>query len=800
MRRIICLIMALAILVSLGAAGGVTAFAASEMKASDQAIDFIKAYEGFAKYPYEDYTQTSVGYGTRCPEEKLAEYTANGITEEEAEELLRDFVEDFELSVNYFADKYKLTFTQNQFDALLSFTYNLGSGWVHSPGANFHKVMANPNRTPEEVLYWLGVYSFAGGSTYLSALTARRLAEANMFNNGVYSRTRAENYCYVLLKGNGGEVSNMVCAYDTNSDARVYPTVSRSGYSFAGWYTQANGGTKVEAFDASVHAKTLYAHWTDGEGNDVNMGGQTAGEGNDQSLPGEALKNPVAVKVMNNDVNLRKGPGTNYTTIGRADKGDSLTITRVAEGGAYTWGYYGEGWIALKYTNYDSAAGGETEPPEAPPAETPEQIPDDFDEIDGYVLGVVNVNSSLSIRSGAGTGYSRVGSLKNGDEVVILDAKEVGTSIWGQIEQGWICLDYVDLYIVIETPEDTTPEEPGDTTPEEPEDTKPEDTKPEDTKPEKPEQTDIKVTVTNNDVNLRKGPGTNYTRVGTVNKGDQLTITETKQGGNYLWGNCGKGWIALQYTNYDSVVKGETEEPDNSSTQTPEQKPGETPNKVMGTVKVNSSLTIRREAGTGYDSVGAYYNGDRVEILEQKTVGSMVWGKTNKGWISLKYVVLDSAAQAPDQSKPEATTKPENSGSAATAVTGTVDVDDYLRIRSGPGTSYAQSGYLHKGDKVTITEQKKVGNTTWGKIDKGWISLDYVNLDSQESGNTNAPAGDVKTVTASCLRVRKSADLSSTVVGYLYYGAKVTILETKTVNGTAWGRIANGWISMEYVK
>ena len=91
-------------------------------------------------------------------------------------------------------------------------------------------------------------------------------------------------------------------------------------------------------------------------------------------------------------------------------------------------------------------------------------------------------------------------------------------------------------------------------------------------------------------------------------------------------------------------------------------------------------------------------------------------------------------------------------------------------------------------------EKKLVGSTQWGRTDKGWISLQYVKLES------DAPQPVVKTVTADVLRVRSGAGTSYAITARLSSGAKVTILETKTVGGIQWGRIAQGWISMQYVK
>ena len=56
----------------------------------------------------------------------------------------------------------------------------------------------------------------------------------------------------------------------------------------------------------------------------------------------------------------------------------------------------------------------------------------------------------------------------------------------------------------------------------------------------------------------------------------------------------------------------------------------------------------------------------------------------------------------------------------------------------------------------------------------------------------------VRTVNVSCLLVRSGAGTGYSQVGYLYRGAKVTVTETKTVNGVLWGKISGGWICLDY--
>ena len=52
-------------------------------------------------------------------------------------------------------------------------------------------------------------------------------------------------------------------------------------------------------------------------------------------------------------------------------------------------------------------------------------------------------NTYVNIRSGAGTGYEKVGEYKKGDVVVIYEEKTAGGRPWGRTDKGWICMDYV---------------------------------------------------------------------------------------------------------------------------------------------------------------------------------------------------------------------------------------------------------------------------------------------------------------------------------------------------------------------
>ena len=631
----------------------------TKMVTSTECIRVLKLEEGFSKTPYWDYAQWTVGYGTACPADKLEEYQKNGIPEEEAEALLRAHLTKYESEVHKLADKTGLVLSQNQFDALVMFTYNCGSAWAYQTDGVLYKAVVGC-ASGNELINAFARWCYAGGEVK-TFLLRRRLCEANMYLNGVYSQKAPDNFAYTLFDAAGGTCSPNVQGYDTSLTATIIPVPSNAGYTFDGWYTARTGGTKAEILDANTKNIRLYAHWKDAQGND----------------PALDETNGVKVTVTANEVNVRKGPGTNYDIVSKANTGDQLVITETATGTGYTWGKFYGGWICLDYTTYET----ETKPEEEKPEE------------DTSGTGTVKVSDVLRVRTGPGTGYAVAGYLDNGARVKILERKIVGHMIWGKIDSGWISMDYV----VMDQEEEEVPPvtEP---TPTEPAPTEPAPTEPAPTEPAQPEAPSNDTTV------------------------------------------------------------------------------------VTGRVNVKDFLRVRSGPSTSSAIAGYLSPNEKVTITERTTSGSMVWGKIDKGWISMDYITLDKTAETTPAQK----------------LTGTVNVNDYLRVRSGPGTSYAIAAYLDAKAKVTITEQRQVGNTTWGKIDKGWISMDYVILDV--TSKPSAPAQTVKTVTADCLRVRSAAGTGNSVVGYLYAGAKVTILETAKVDGVTWGKIATGWISMDYVK
>ena len=219
-------------------------------------------------------------------------------------------------------------------------------------------------------------------------------------------------------------------------------------------------------------------------------------------------------------------------------------------------------------------------------------------------------------------------------------------------------------------------------------------------------------------------------------------------------------------------------------------------------------LNVRSGAGTNYSVVGWLSAGETVTITEQTTVNGTPWGKTAKGWVCMNYISITGSN---NNNTNTGNTGHASGGTAdnttATGIKGVVSANgSMLRVRSGPGSSYAIAGYLEDGAEVEILEQKTVGATVWGRISKGWISMNYVKITSgstttaPETNNNNSSSAITGTVTADVLNVRSDAGTNNRIVGRLYSGQQVTILETKMVGNVKWGRISTGWISMDYIR
>ena len=68
--------------------------------------------------------------------------------------------------------------------------------------------------------------------------------------------------CMVTFDANGGSVDESSRSVESGSAVGTLPIASRTGYSFAGWWTTASGGVQISASTKITEAVTYYAHWS----------------------------------------------------------------------------------------------------------------------------------------------------------------------------------------------------------------------------------------------------------------------------------------------------------------------------------------------------------------------------------------------------------------------------------------------------------------------------------------------------------------------------------------------------------
>lgn len=142
------------------------------MKISQTGLKLIKSFEGCQLTAYKAVSSEkyyTIGYGHYGADVKRG----MKITQAQADAYLVKDLAKFEAKVNKYQSKY--SFNQNQFDALVSFAYNIGS---------IDGLTANGTRTIAQISSKFAAYNKSGGKVLLG-LTKRRAAEKKLFNTAV---------------------------------------------------------------------------------------------------------------------------------------------------------------------------------------------------------------------------------------------------------------------------------------------------------------------------------------------------------------------------------------------------------------------------------------------------------------------------------------------------------------------------------------------------------------------------------------------------------------------------------------
>lgn len=139
------------------------------MRTSQNGVNLIKSFEGLRLNSYQDSVGVwTIGFGTT-----RGIKAGMTISAEQAERMLQNDIARFEPQIEHLVN---VELSQSQWDALMSFTYNLGAANLESSTLLKRLNAGNYAGAAEQFPRW----NKAGGQV-LSGLTKRRAAERAMF-------------------------------------------------------------------------------------------------------------------------------------------------------------------------------------------------------------------------------------------------------------------------------------------------------------------------------------------------------------------------------------------------------------------------------------------------------------------------------------------------------------------------------------------------------------------------------------------------------------------------------------------
>ena len=449
-------------------------------------------------------------------------------------------------------------------------------------------------------------------------------------------------------------------------------------------------------------------------------------------------------------VNVRSGPGTNYTSKTVIASGTSITVTDRSNSEWYAvklsngmTGYIFSIYIELES---GSSSGGGSSSSESVRART---------------------TAGVNVRSGPGTNYSSKTVIASGTSITVTDRSN---SEWYAVKLSNGMTGYIySIYIRIEDESSSGGSSGTESTP----------------------------AKTTEYVNVRSGPGTNYTSKTVIASGTSITVTDTS---NPEWyavklSNGMTGYIYSIYIELQSSSGG-----------------GSTSGGVQA--KTTAGVNLRRGAGTSFGVIRVVATGTTVTVTEATNAQ---WYKVKlsdgtEGYIFTEYLNVISGDI--DSVKPDEDDTPDTSG----AVTARTTTD--INLRRGPGTTYGVIMVVDENVTVTVTEAT---NSEWYKVrladgTEGYFSAQYLKIvsgdidsvkpddsgdkeDEDDGGSSDLEGTGEYLRTTTGVNLRKGPSTSTDVLTVLNSGTIVEVIDRDTQGWvhvrTTSGRV--GYVSADYV-
>ena len=360
-------------------------------------------------------------------------------------------------------------------------------------------------------------------------------------------------------------------------------------------------------------------------------------------------------KVVVDSLNVRTGPGANYSILGSLKNGAIVEVQSITNG-----------WAKISFNGKVGYCSANSK------------------YLEKTATRMKVIADSLNVRTGPGTNYSVLGSLKNGSVVEVQSI----TNGWAKInfngKVGYCSASSKYLQATTDAPAggvSTPVEESMD-----------------------PTTTNAKVTA---DANLRETASWSGNKIMVIKKGTAIEVVSK-----------GADWTKVKYSGKTGYVPTEYVSGGTTNSGTGES----TPQGDM--VSVKDATWLRKTDSWSADKMVLLQKGDKAKFISR----TADWVKVNYNG-QIGYLTADYVLNVPDTGN--------ESESELKQYKVTADV---LNVRSGPGTNYNKIGSVKNGQIIEVYSV----TSGWAKIKygttTGYVSADYITV-YNGNGTSNAGAG-----------------------------------------------------------
>jgi N-acetylmuramoyl-L-alanine amidase len=259
------------------------------------------------------------------------------------------------------------------------------------------------------------------------------------------------------------------------------------------------------------------------------------------------------------------------------------------------------------------------------------------------------------------------------------------------------------------------------------------------------------ATVLTDGLRIRKGPGTGFQVIGSLNKGQAVDTIDKNENWIKINGSFGEGWVSADFIQSASV-----------STPSPKKNPSAT-TKGMATVE---NLNVRTEPSLNARIVGKLGKGESVSILSFQRDWVKIDYKGASAWVSSQFI--QTKVDPPSSSAPQ---------TPAASVIGTVTATA-LSVRSTGSLNGKILGSVQKGTSFQIIEE--VNN--WAKIEYkkdsyGWVAGWFLSKStSKEPTKEQTVKESTVTILYNGTNIRKGPNVQTSVVKRANAGDQFEVL------------------------